>query len=236
MIMNYKKQAAEIANKYGIPVDMFLRMIGQESNYDPTAVSGKGAYGLTQLMPGTAEELGVDPTDPLQNMDGGARYLKQQYDRFGTWPLALAAYNAGPRKVKEAGGIPDYRETRNYVAKIMQGGNPQLSSTGAPPPNPWTTNSPAGVKPTAPFRGLLDSQQQAISSYPKDPYSEMSPMESFLVSQGFKQDAEKSPMSNIWSALQGNKMNDTEMGAMDMYKKSNGRRSKMMNLFSMFGG
>jgi hypothetical protein len=218
MIMDYKKQAAEIANKYGIPVDMFLRMIGQESNYDPTAVSGKGAYGLTQLMPGTAEELGVDPTDPLQNMDGGARYLKQQYDRFDTWPMALAAYNAGPRKVEEAGGIPDYRETRNYVANIMQ-------------------DSPAEFEPPAPLKGLLDNQQQDISSYSKSPYSGMSPLESLLTSQGFKQDAEKSPMSNIWSALQGNKMNDAEMGDLDMYKKKkSGLRSKVMNLFAMFGG
>jgi hypothetical protein len=70
-------------------------------------------------MPGTAAELGVDPSDPMQNIDGAARYLKRQYDTFGEWGLALAAYNAGPGAVKKYGGVPPFEETRNYVAKIM---------------------------------------------------------------------------------------------------------------------
>ncbi|MGV8475861.1 lytic transglycosylase domain-containing protein, partial [Pseudomonas aeruginosa] len=77
---------------------------GQESRGDPNAVSPKGARGLGQLMPATAAELGVDPTDPRQNIFGTARYLSQQLDRFGSVPLALAAYNAGPGTVERVGG------------------------------------------------------------------------------------------------------------------------------------
>jgi len=70
-------------------------------------------------MPGTAARLGVDANDPHQNLDGGARYLRMQYDRFGSWRLALAAYNAGPEAVEKHGGIPPYRETTNYVRIIL---------------------------------------------------------------------------------------------------------------------
>ena len=90
-----------------------------ESNWDPVIVSHRGAIGLAQLMPGTAEELGVDPWDAYDNLDGGARYLRQQYDRFGTWELALAAYNAGPGAVAKYGGIPPYKETQEYVQKVL---------------------------------------------------------------------------------------------------------------------
>ncbi len=72
-------------------------------------------------MPDTARHLGVDPTDPQQNLEGGARYLKRQFDRFGSWPLALAAYNAGPEAVEQYGGIPPYAETQGYVQAIWGG-------------------------------------------------------------------------------------------------------------------
>ena len=70
-------------------------------------------------MPGTAKQLGVDPAIPKQNLEGGARYLRQQYERFGNWRLALAAYNAGPEAVTKHKGVPPYEETQNYVLKIL---------------------------------------------------------------------------------------------------------------------
>ena len=117
--MDYRAKAELIAQQEGVPVDLFLRMIGQESSWQPGAVSPKGASGLAQLMPGTARELGVDPTDPIQNMTGGARYLRQQLDTFGSPELALAAYNAGPGAVQKYGGIPPFQETQDYVRKIL---------------------------------------------------------------------------------------------------------------------
>lgn len=117
----YTEAAREAARRHGIPEDLFLRLVQQESGWNTGAVSHKGATGLAQLMPATAARLGVDETDPHQNLDGGARYLRMMYDRFGDWKLALAAYNAGPEAVEKYGGIPPYSETTNYVARIMGG-------------------------------------------------------------------------------------------------------------------
>jgi len=114
----YLAMARAAADKHGIPQDLFLRLVHQESRWNAKAVSHAGAIGLAQLMPGTAALLRVDPTIPAQNLEGGARYLKQQYNEFGSWRLALAAYNAGPGAVKKYGGIPPYRETKNYVRII----------------------------------------------------------------------------------------------------------------------
>ncbi|MBD3765056.1 MAG: lytic transglycosylase domain-containing protein [Rhodobacterales bacterium] len=111
--------ARAAARRHGVPEDLFLRLVQQESGWNPQAVSHKGATGLAQLMPDTARALGVDMHDPEQNLDGGARYLRRMYDRFGSWRLALAAYNAGPGAVEEHGGIPPYAETQAYVKAIL---------------------------------------------------------------------------------------------------------------------
>lgn len=115
----YLEIAKELARKHGVPEDIFLRLVQQESGWNPSAVSVKGATGLAQLMPTTASKLGVDIDNPHQNLEGGARYLKMMYDKFGTWHLALAAYNAGPGAVEKHGGIPPYAETKNYVKAIL---------------------------------------------------------------------------------------------------------------------
>lgn len=119
--MDYRQLAYQAAQKYGIDPDLFVRQIQAESAFRPDAVSSAGAIGLGQLMPATAKELGVDPNDPVQNLEGAARYMKQQLDRFGDPALALAAYNAGPSRVAKAGGVPNITETQNYVAKILGG-------------------------------------------------------------------------------------------------------------------
>lgn len=114
----YLELARAAARRHGVPEDLFLRLVQQESGWNPKARSHKGAMGLAQLMPGTAEYLGVDPDDPRQNLEGGARYLAEQYRTFGSWRLALAAYNAGPEAVRRHGGVPPFKETKDYVRII----------------------------------------------------------------------------------------------------------------------
>ncbi|WP_090271126.1 lytic transglycosylase domain-containing protein [Thalassovita taeanensis] len=97
---------------------LFRALVEAESSYNPTAVSPKGAYGLGQLMPGTARALGVDPRNPAQNLDGAARYLLAQLATFKDIDLALASYNAGPHRVVEYSDIPPFTETRDYIARI----------------------------------------------------------------------------------------------------------------------
>lgn len=125
----------EAALLHDIPEDIFMRLIRKESGFNPNARSEKGAVGLAQLMPGTAEEMGVYVDDPIMNVFGGAKYLKQLYDRYGDWPTAVAAYNSGPTAVNEAGrSIPmDRPETVEYVANIL-GGYPVEGETIAPLP------------------------------------------------------------------------------------------------------
>lgn len=132
--MEYEDLARSIAIEEGVDPELYVRLVRQESAFNPEARSDAGAIGLAQLMPGTAADLGVDPTDPVQNLRGGARYLRQQLDRFGSVPLALAAYNAGPGRVSEYGGIPPFEETQNYVRRILGGANLGLRDVNAMAP------------------------------------------------------------------------------------------------------
>ena len=103
----------------GLPVTLIDALLIQESGYNPAALSAKGAFGLGQLMPGTAQALGVDRYDTSANLRGTARYLRQLITQFGAVHLALAAYNAGPGRVRSAGGLPAIPETLNYVRRVL---------------------------------------------------------------------------------------------------------------------
>ena len=143
----YYGMMSAIACQYGIPVGLFDAMIIRESRYNDRAVSPKAAYGLTQLMPGTAAGLGVNRYDIEQNLHGGARYLRQQLDRFGQVHLALAAYNAGPGRVRN-GLVPRIAETQAYVDDILlkwrrlSGFTRQASVSGS-----WGAHAPARKAP-----------------------------------------------------------------------------------------
>ncbi len=116
----YAAKVAELAGRFDLSPTLIEALVWQESRWNAAARSPVGARGLAQLMPGTARELGVNPDDPFANLEGGARYLREQMDRFdGDIERALAAYNAGPGRVIAAGGIPRIRETQGYVAAIM---------------------------------------------------------------------------------------------------------------------
>ena len=118
----YRPVIQRIAASHGVHPDLVYAVAAVESNFDPVAVSSKGAQGLMQLMPATALRFGIsDPFNPNENILGGVRYLRYLLDLFeGDQRLALAAYNAGETVVKATGGIPPYRETRNYVAKVLK--------------------------------------------------------------------------------------------------------------------
>jgi soluble lytic murein transglycosylase-like protein len=117
---DYDPLIAELALIHGVPAALVKAVIKAESAFNAKAVSSKGAQGLMQLMPSTADMLGVeDPLEPRDNVGGGIRYLRQLLDRFGDPVWAVAAYNAGPEAVDRYGGIPPYPETQQYVRQVM---------------------------------------------------------------------------------------------------------------------
>ena len=116
----YSATVADVCTRYDLSPALLEALVWQESRWRHRSISPKGARGLAQLMPATARYLGVDPDDPHANLEGGARYLRMQLNRFdGDLVKALAAYNAGPGRVERANGVPQIRETQNYVRSIL---------------------------------------------------------------------------------------------------------------------
>jgi len=130
----YDGMIAAEAKRFGVDASLVSALIRAESNYEPRAVSRKGARGLMQLMPATARRLSVAyPFDPVSNVRGGVRYLKELLDRFDHRPdLILAAYNAGENAVETFGGVPPYRETVGYVKRILSWWTPAVAAAVAP--------------------------------------------------------------------------------------------------------
>ena len=116
---SWASEIERAATDAGLDPRLLAAMVWQESGFRPDAVSHSGAIGLAQLMPGTADGLGVDPWNPVENLDGGARYLAWTIKEFGSVELGLAAYNAGPGRVREADGIPNIAETQAYVPRVL---------------------------------------------------------------------------------------------------------------------
>lgn len=216
MTQDFRAYAVEQAARYGIPEDIFLRMIGVESAWNQGAVSPKGASGLGQLMPGTAAELGVDPSDPYQNIEGSARYLAQQYQTFGTWPLALAAYNAGPGAVRKYGGIPPFKETQAYVPKIMGTGGPMASrpSTYAPDlPDVYGAPTAPQAPPPNPFYGAGLGTKLAMM-------------------KGIDASGDYSAAQNIWNILSGTKAPEAMRSQIDAFRQ---KKPGFLGLLSILG-
>ena len=130
----YDPLIEQAAARYGIDPAVLHGLIQQESGFDPEAQSSAGAAGLTQLMPGTASSLGVvNPLNPAESIEGGARYLSQMMSRFGgNTEDALAAYNAGPGAVQQYGGVPPYTETQSYVQKVLGYAEAYRQASGTP--------------------------------------------------------------------------------------------------------
>ena len=123
--------AAGAARKYSLPAEFVTGVMRAESGLNPAALSPKGAIGLMQLMPDTARDLGADPSKPAENADAGTRYLRDLLAKYENDPnqvvLALAAYNAGPAAVEKYHGVPPYRETREYILRVLKAWKPALA-------------------------------------------------------------------------------------------------------------
>jgi soluble lytic murein transglycosylase-like protein len=142
-----------IATRHALPPELLHSVIKVESNYNPYAVSPKGALGMMQLIPATARRFGVgDVFDPVKNIEGGAKYLRYLLDLYnGNYPLALAAYNAGEGAVAKHGGVPPYRETQDYLRLVKKQLDRKTAAKPAPAPArqeaaPRDPNAPARIR------------------------------------------------------------------------------------------
>lgn len=153
MTYDLRSKAYDAETKYGIPNDLYFNLLTKGEKSGATAVSPKGAIGYAQLLPGTAKELGVDPWDPDQNVDGGGHYLRKMYDMFGDWRLATAAYNAGPGNVQKHKGVPNFPETMAYQSRIW---GDQMPGT-----------TPASPAPDAGTQKALSDYEKALPEYEK---------------------------------------------------------------------
>jgi soluble lytic murein transglycosylase-like protein len=155
----------QAALKYGVDPSLALALAKQESGYNQNARSSAGAVGVMQLMPGTAADLGVDPYDLAQNIDGGVRYLAQQLRTFGDPSLALAAYNAGPGAVTKYGTVPPYPETQNYVAAVLANAGTPTSAPDVSLPLDYSgTAGDLTTEPAADNTGLLLAAAAAVAA------------------------------------------------------------------------
>ena len=146
------------ADKYGLPRSLVRSVMAAESGFQAGAISPKGAIGLMQLMPGTAQDLGADPYDPAQNVDAGTRYLRALLEKYngGLWH-ALAAYNAGPGAVEKYNGVPPYRETIHYIGTIqrkMQKAEAETLAAGLPKTTP-ATEGQSKLRPPVPRESAI---------------------------------------------------------------------------------
>lgn len=169
-ILDYVRTTAP---QYGVPVDLALAQVWQESGGRATARSPAGAYGPMQLMPETARSLGVNPFDWQQNIHGGLKYMGQQLDKYGDPALALAAYNAGPGAVDKYGGVPPYKETQGYVRNILA-----KAQTGSVPTAPTRSVQMADNIPS--YDDLIAAEQKSApkprSQTPVAPVAPVAPM------------------------------------------------------------
>jgi hypothetical protein len=245
--------ARQMAAQYGVDPDIFTKMLFAESSFDPNAksvVRGRDYVGYGQLGEAAAQDVGItDRFDPKQNIEGSAKYLKMQLDEFGSYPLALAAYNAGPQTVRDKGGIPNYPETQAYIEKIMGNNimNPNqktiVSQTGAPSSAP--VNAPIDIVPEsmregtpvtpALLRRIREEEAAKVASQAaNDPYANLSKTQRRMLSFAAIKDAGMALQGLEGNSVQ-NLLSDFTTRS-DQARKAKAAQARQQMMQKMFGG